>query len=137
MTGEQWIQKARELFKEIAAENKATETRVYKQNMETLTDLLKDAARLYDTSDSECDMEEFLADYLLNHNVIVLPCAVGDTVFEVVYEHCCTDSDLDYYTVVEDKFQLGSVYEIGRDIFLSRNEAEAEANRRNKELEQK
>ena len=62
-----------------------------------------------------------LADYLLEHGVIVPPCKVGDTVYSI--EMCIVDKWLKY-KVCEIPFSL-TLWENGwEDIFLTREEAE-------------
>ena len=62
-----------------------------------------------------------LADYLLEHGVIVLPCKVGDTVYSI--EMRIVDKWVKY-KVCEIPFSL-TLWENGwEDIFLTREEAE-------------
>ena len=62
-----------------------------------------------------------LADYLLEHGVIVPPCKVGDTVYSI--EMCIVDKWLKY-KVCEIPFSL-TLWENGwEDIFLTHEEAE-------------
>ncbi len=65
-----------------------------------------------------------LADYLLENGVIVLPCKVGDTVYELKYYHCCTNPELDFYDIDEKTFGLDMLNKIGKTVFLTREEAE-------------
>ena len=72
---------------------------------------------------------EHLADYLLEHGVIVLPCKVGDTIYQIdgvriyastIYEITYTENKVIFVTgnVVFD------VRAINNSIFLTREEAE-------------
>lgn len=69
-----------------------------------------------------------LADYLLENGVIILPCKIGDTVYRV----CKKKYDVDGYGkqweedwgIVTNTFHLGMLYEIGKNVFLTREEAE-------------
>lgn len=73
---------------------------------------------------------EFIADYLLENGVIVLPCKVGDIVYQTdgirIYELTILDMLLHknkpYYETDEVDFDDDA---IGTSIFLTREEAEA------------
>ncbi len=65
-----------------------------------------------------------LADYLLENGVIVLPCKVGDTVYELKYYHCCTNPELDFYDIDVKTFGLDMLNKIGKTVFLTHEEAE-------------
>ncbi len=56
--------------------------------------------------------------------MIELPCKMGDTVYELRYNHCCTCPDKDYYSIDEKKFSLDMLNEINNTVFLTREEAE-------------
>lgn len=56
--------------------------------------------------------------------MIVLPCKVGDTVYEIQYNHCCTCPDRDYYNIKEKKFSLDMLNKINNTVFLTREEVE-------------
>lgn len=45
--------------------------------------LIKKAEKAFPNDKSVLDIEEFVADYLLANDAIVLPCKVGDTVYEL------------------------------------------------------
>lgn len=106
--------------------------------------------RLIDLLNQDCGYveeqpAEKLADYLLENGVIVLPCKVGDTVYEVVgkcefriYDDCVFRGGHGYSRcydegkvgercnayIEEIKFTLSLVDCIGERIFLTREEAE-------------
>ena len=64
---------------------------------------------------------EYLAEYLLEHGVIIPPCKVGDTVYSI--EMRIVDKRVKY-KVCEIPFSL-TLWESGwKDIFLTREEAE-------------
>ncbi len=73
-----------------------------------------------------CDLywADVIADYLLENGVIVPPCKVDDTVYEIQYNHCCTCPDFDYYSINEKRFHLDMLNEINKTVFLTREEAE-------------
>ena len=81
-----------------------------------------------------------LADYLLEHGVIVLPCKVGDTVYSIDKkvlashwdEHMYIVDKWSEYKVCEIPFSL-TLWEHGwKDIFLTREEAEQALKEREK-----
>ena len=83
-----------------------------------LIDLMIDAKRTEPETGSFAD---YLADYLLEHGVIVPPCKVGDTVYSI--EMRIVDKWVKY-KVCEIPFSL-TLWENGwEDIFLTREEAE-------------
>ncbi len=61
---------------------------------------------------------------LADGRMIELPCKVGDTVYELRYNHCCTCPDQDYYSIDEKSFSLDMLNEINKTVFLTREEAE-------------
>ena len=71
---------------------------------------------------------EYLTDHLLANGVIVPPCKVGDTVYRV----CKKKYDVDGYGmqweedwgIVTNSFHLGMFHEIGKTVFLTKEEAE-------------
>ena len=96
---------------------------------ERLIDLMIDAKR---TEPETGSFTEYLADYLLEHGVIVPPCKVGDTVYSIdkkvlAYhwdEHMYIVDKWSEYKVCEIPFSL-TLWEHGwKDIFLTREEAE-------------
>lgn len=72
-----------------------------------------------------------LADYLLAHGVIAPPCKVGDTVYEVgIISNRVNQFE------IKDLYHLGRLIEdecFGTWVFLTREEAEAELERRTKQ----
>ncbi len=69
-----------------------------------------------------------MADYLLANGVIVPPCKVGDTVYEIDYDFmkgtdCVVESKMNGFGFLT----MNSIYRIdsfGKTVFLSREEAE-------------
>ena len=61
-----------------------------------------------------------------NGRLIELPCKVGDTVYEVLDLYFVGDTGGEYfYTINERKFELRMLDEIGKCVFLTKEEAEA------------
>ena len=96
---------------------------------ERLIDLMIEAKR---TEPETGSFTDYLADYLLEHGVIVLPCKVGDTVYSIDRkvlashwdEHMYIVDKWSEYKVCEIPFSL-TLWENGwKDIFLTREEAE-------------
>ena len=103
---------------------------------ERLIDLMIDAKR---TEPETGSFTEYLADYLLEHGVIVLPCKVGDRVYEItgrktvsVYKVRAIRVEL-FGLFIEWDIVEGLVWqslsginadEIGKTVFLTREEAE-------------
>ena len=96
---------------------------------ERLIDLMIGAKR---TEPETGSFTEYLADYLLEHGVIVPPCKVGDTVYSIDKkvlashwdEHMYIVDKWSEYKVCEIPFSL-TLWENGwKDIFLTREEAE-------------
>lgn len=139
MTEKQYFQKAGELFAKTATKEKAAENIAYEQNKKSLTALISKAEAAYNKThrDPMSDAElkaDYIADYLIENNVIALPCSIDDTVYEIAYNHCCTNPDWDYYSVCETKLSLKDLGEFGKSLFLSKCDAEKEAEHRNKKL---
>lgn len=88
---------------------------------------------------------DYLADYLLENGVVVLPCKVGDTVYWIdkdclmcnhFKEYCSCDRDpegslfdVDYdkdckYSISEKPFNYALLNYIGKTVFLTKEEAE-------------
>ena len=103
---------------------------------ERLIDFMIDAKR---TEPETGSFTEYLADYLLEHGVIVLPCKVGDRVYEItgrktvsVYKVRAIRAEL-FGLFIEWDIVEGLVWqslsginadEIGKTVFLTREEAE-------------
>ena len=75
-----------------------------------------------------------IADYLLANGVIVPPCKVGDTVYVLVnwcdytnchFDGCAGCKNCNDKGIVERKFNYSHLNEIGKTVFLTREEAEA------------
>lgn len=114
---------------------------------ERLIDFMIEAKR---TEPETGSFTDYLADYLLEHGVIVLPCKVGD-IYYTIQKYCNTDpfdtkkepvmpwdcenyccrSDCSFkeYRIDEHRFDtvgfiLNAKEKIGKSIFLTREEAE-------------
>lgn len=96
---------------------------------ERLIDLMIEAKR---TDPETGSFTDYLADYLIEHGVIVPPCKVGDTVYSIDKrvlashwdEHMYIVDKWSEYKVCEITFSL-TLWECGwKDIFLTREEAE-------------
>lgn len=89
-------------------------------------------------------VSEFICDYLLANGIIVPPCNVGDK----VYLPCLTDwGDIENYTITEfvlnndglcfvvddEDRETHSIEIIGKEVFLTKEEAEANLDKRGKE----
>jgi hypothetical protein len=82
---------------------------------------------------------EGIADHLLANGVIVLPCKVGDTVYEIIakcsapWNYCaynggygtsrCGKNPCEAY-IKESKFALSDLENVGKTVFLTREQAE-------------
>lgn len=55
--------------------------------------------------------------------LVVLPCKVGDFVYKIIYQRDNFD-DRSYRIVTEARFRLDMIDDIGKTIFLTREEAE-------------
>lgn len=74
------------------------------------------------------DTPEKIAERLIDEGMIVPPCKVGDTVYRV----CKKRYDVDGYGmqweedwgIVTNRFHLGMLHEIEKNVFLTREEAE-------------
>lgn len=79
--------------------------------------------------ETDKDIAEYVADYLLANEVIVLPCKVGDTVYqtdgEIIYELEILDillrKNKPYYETESIDFDEDA---IGKSVFLTKQEAE-------------
>lgn len=91
------------------------------------------------SGEAESRIEEYVADYLLANGIIVIPCKVGDTVYQVNLTYDDTIEELEilnislhknkpYYETETVDFDADA---IGAVIFLTREEAEqAKKNRK-------
>ena len=84
---------------------------------ERLIDLMIDAKR---TDPETGSFSEYLADYLLEHGVIVLPCKAGDTLYceSAIKGHVTHLKAPDLEWIFENREIFG------KEIFLTREEAE-------------
>ena len=84
---------------------------------ERLIDLMIDAKR---TEPETGSFTEYLADYLLEHGVIVLPCKVGDT----LYCESAIKGHITYLKAPDLEWIFENREIFGKEIFLTREEAE-------------
>ena len=84
---------------------------------ERLIDLMVDAKR---TEPETGSFTEYLADYLLEHGVIVLPCKVGDT----LYCESAIKGHITYLKAPDLEWIFENREIFGKEIFLTREEAE-------------
>ena len=104
---------------------------------ERLIDLMIDAKR---TEPETGSFTDYLADYLLEHGVIVPPCKVGDTVYRpsdclgvvqfVIISFNIYESEM-FFT--DDSENIIYLSDIGKTVFLTREEAERALKEREKE----
>ena len=104
-----------------------------------LIELVKNAEKAFPKDKPVLDIEEFVADHLLANGVIVPPCKVGDMVYEVIpkclpaWGTCpysggygtarCDEEPCNAY-IREIGFSLSIMENIGKTVFLSREDAE-------------
>lgn len=86
---------------------------------ERLIELMIEAKR---TEPETGSFTDYLADYLLEHGVIVLPCKVGDTVYQIDTERVF-ESKVKAIVYDTNNIAFGE-RAIGKTVFLSREEAE-------------
>ena len=108
---------------------------------ERLIELLSDAEREhlnYEMANKFCPFDEYkchseyIADYLIENGVVVLPCKVGDVVYriytrawigeDVVREVVVSENGVFY---IDDKGRMTSCNKFGKTVFLNREDAEA------------
>ena len=106
---------------------------------ERLIDLIREAKKHTKNANSDLERNMIFADYLLEHGVTVLPCKVGDRVYEItgrktvsVYKVRAIRVEL-FGLFIEWDIVEGFVWqslsginadEIGKTVFLTREEAE-------------
>ena len=103
---------------------------------ERLIDLMIEAKR---TEPETGSFTEHLADYLLEHGVIVLLCKIGDNVYRTgdpikkVYEFSVTCIEIfeDEVVFIDDSDNEFTEHDIGKTVFLTREEAEEALKERN------
>lgn len=82
-----------------------------------------------DLSGCEGDPLEEAAEYLINNGVVVLPCKVGDTVYQIYKETVWNDEyRMSYHyelCVRKVPFRIEMTSAIEKTVFLTREEAEA------------
>lgn len=92
---------------------------------ERLVELIEKARAAMKKEELSCDLARnfFFAEYLLNNGVMVLPCNVGDTVYQhdtvKIYPSTIRKLIFDTENIAFDETA------IGESIFLTREEAEA------------
>ena len=84
---------------------------------ERLIDLMIEAKR---TEPETGSFTEYLADYLLEHGVIVLPCKAGDT----LYCESAIKGHITYLKAPDLEWIFENREIFGKEIFLTREEAE-------------
>ena len=84
---------------------------------ERLIDLMIEAKR---TEPETGSFTEYLADYLLEHGVIVLPCKAGDT----LYCESAIKGHITYLKAPDLEWIFENRESFGKEIFLTREEAE-------------
>ena len=109
-----------------------------------LIELLKQAQGKYCDICAECaedlgykdheTFEDFFADHLLANGVIVPPCKVGDVVYFLdaicvddgycINNCCCIDCKYSELQVCEIDFDLSMYKELGKTVFLTKEDAE-------------
>ena len=90
---------------------------------ERLIDLMIEAKRTDPETESFTD---YLANYLLKHGVIVLPCKVGDT----LYCESAIKGHITYLKAPDLEWIFENREIFGKEIFLTREEAERELKER-------
>ena len=89
------------------------------KDSERLIDLIIDAKR---TDPETGSFTDYLADYLLANGIIVLPCKVGDTVYQIDAERVFESK---VKAIVYDTENIAfDERAIGKTVFLTREEAE-------------
>ena len=94
---------------------------------ERLIDLIIEAKR---TDPETGSFTEYLADYLISHGVVVMPCNVGDTIFHLYEKQGIVPKKVkriqigSYGIMIADGNGAFSVDCIGKTVFLTREEAE-------------
>ena len=84
---------------------------------ERLIDLMIEAKK---TDPETGSFTEYLADYLLEHGIIVLPCKVGDT----LYCESASKGQITYLKAPDLEWIFENREIFGKEIFLTREEAE-------------
>lgn len=92
---------------------------------ERLIDLINEAKK---TEPETGSFTDYLADYLIEHGVIVLPCNVGDT----VYCESASKGQITYLKAPDLEWIVENKGLFGKEIFLTREEAEKALKERKK-----
>ena len=90
-----------------------------KEKYDFLTAYLDEAIDMSGGTKISCSME-YLADYLHEHGVIVLPCKVGDT----LYCESASKGQITYLKAPDPEWIFENREIFGKEIFLTREEAE-------------
>ena len=108
-----------------------------------LEKLYEKATEEYEKTNKAQFRKSFICDYLLANGVIVPPCKVGDKVYFLdaicgtdgycINNCCCIDCTHGELQVCEIDFDLSEYKEIGKTVFLTKEEAEAELRKRSKD----
>lgn len=107
---------------------------------ERLIDLIREAKKHTKNANSDLERNMIFADYLLEHGVIVPPCKVGDRVYRpsdclgvvqfVIISFNIYESEM-FFT--DDSENIIYLSDIGKTVFLTREEAERALKEREKE----
>ena len=92
----------------------------YKKQKKQLADMTLEFIRLTVLPNMVFDCEKF-SEFMFSHGVIVLPCAIGDTIYIVGRKYRGGRFEKWINT---GKFRLSDLEKIGKTVFLTREEAE-------------
>ena len=109
-------------------------------DIERLIDLIREAKKHTKNANSDLERNMIFAEYLLEHGVIVPPCKVGDRVYRpsdclgvvqfVIISFNIYESEM-FFT--DDSENIIYLSDIGKTVFLTREEAERALRKREKE----
>ena len=107
---------------------------------ERLIDLIREAKKHTKNANSDLERNMIFAEYLLEHGVVLLPCKVGDRVYRpsdclgvvqfVIISFNIYESEM-FFT--DDSENIIYLPDIGKTVFLTREEAERALKEREKE----
>ena len=107
---------------------------------ERLIDLIREAKKHTKNANSDLERNMIFAEYLLEHGVTVLPCKVGDRVYRpsdclgvvqfVIISFNIYESEM-FFT--DDSENIIYLSDIGKTVFLTREDAEKALREREKE----
>ena len=107
---------------------------------ERLIDLIREAKKHTKNANSDLERNMIFADYLVEHGVVLLPCKVGDRVYRpsdclgvvqfVIISFNIYESEM-FFT--DDSENIIYLPDIGKTVFLTREEAERALKEREKE----